>query len=138
MACYAMPCLLTCHVHAACATTITPLLQVQYDPREAQVSLLRREVELLRQENAYLKEALMQSGAAAAGGGGGGSAGMGMQGEFFWCMPEGRFTLFPNDFFNVRQVLRHSQPHVHNTAMPLPKYHLDMHDRHPTLLALIQ
>jgi hypothetical protein len=31
---------------------------VQYDPREAQISLLRREIELLRQENTLLKEQL--------------------------------------------------------------------------------
>lgn len=31
---------------------------VQYDPREAQISLLRREIELLRQENSLLKEQL--------------------------------------------------------------------------------
>lgn len=31
---------------------------VQYDPREAQVTMLRREIELLRQENGYLREQL--------------------------------------------------------------------------------
>jgi hypothetical protein len=31
---------------------------VQYDPKEAQISLLRREIELLRQENLLLREQL--------------------------------------------------------------------------------
>lgn len=31
---------------------------VQYDPREAQIAMLRREIELLRQENSLLKEQL--------------------------------------------------------------------------------
>jgi hypothetical protein len=35
---------------------------VQYDPREAQISLLRREIELLRQENSLLKEQLQNGG----------------------------------------------------------------------------
>lgn len=35
---------------------------VQYDPREAQISLLRREIELLRQENTLLKEQLRGAG----------------------------------------------------------------------------
>ena len=38
---------------------------VQYDPKEAQISLLRREIELLRQENLLLREQLR----AAHGGG---------------------------------------------------------------------
>jgi hypothetical protein len=38
---------------------------VQYDPREAQISLLRREIELLRQENGLLREQLRAGGAAA-------------------------------------------------------------------------
>ncbi|KAF6263170.1 Kif12 type kinesin-like protein [Scenedesmus sp. NREL 46B-D3] len=38
---------------------------VQYDPREAQISLLRREIELLRQENGLLREQLKAGGAAA-------------------------------------------------------------------------
>lgn len=38
---------------------------VQYDPREAQISLLRREIELLRQENSLLREQLRAGGAAA-------------------------------------------------------------------------
>jgi hypothetical protein len=39
---------------------------VQYDPREAQISLLRREIELLRQENTLLKEQL-RTGTGAGG-----------------------------------------------------------------------
>lgn len=39
---------------------------VQYDPREAQISLLRREIELLRQENTLLKEQL-RAGTGAGG-----------------------------------------------------------------------
>lgn len=35
---------------------------VQYDPREAQISMLRREIELLRQENSLLKEQLRTGG----------------------------------------------------------------------------
>lgn len=35
---------------------------VQYDPREAQIALLRREIELLRQENTLLKEQLRSGG----------------------------------------------------------------------------
>jgi hypothetical protein len=38
---------------------------VQYDPREAQISLLRRKIELLRQENSLLREQLRAGGAAA-------------------------------------------------------------------------
>eukprot|EP00882_Tetradesmus_deserticola_P018224 GHRQ01019573.1.p3 GENE.GHRQ01019573.1~~GHRQ01019573.1.p3 ORF type:complete len:111 (-),score=17.21 GHRQ01019573.1:817-1149(-) len=38
---------------------------VQYDPREAQISSLRREIELLRQENGLLREQLRAGGAAA-------------------------------------------------------------------------
>lgn len=38
---------------------------VQYDPREAQISLLRREIELLRQENGLLREQLRAGGAAS-------------------------------------------------------------------------
>lgn len=40
---------------------------MQYDPKEAQVALLRREVELLRHENGYLKEQL-RLGQGGAGG----------------------------------------------------------------------
>jgi hypothetical protein len=42
---------------------------VQYDPKEAQISLLRREIELLRQENGLLREQLRGGGGGAAHGG---------------------------------------------------------------------
>lgn len=35
---------------------------VQYDPREAQIAMLRREIELLRQENTLLKEQVRARG----------------------------------------------------------------------------
>ncbi|KAI8467963.1 MAG: hypothetical protein J3K34DRAFT_460139 [Monoraphidium minutum] len=50
---------------------------VQYDPKEAQISLLRREMELLRQENGLLREQLRGGGGGApprAGSPGGGGA----------------------------------------------------------------
>ncbi|GFR52859.1 hypothetical protein Agub_g15486 [Astrephomene gubernaculifera] len=39
---------------------------VQYDPREAQIANLRREIELLRQENTYLREQVRLGGTAGA------------------------------------------------------------------------
>ena len=39
---------------------------VQVDPKEAQTAALKREVQLLRAENAYLRDALTASGASTA------------------------------------------------------------------------
>ncbi|GIL79398.1 hypothetical protein Vretifemale_8687 [Volvox reticuliferus] len=40
---------------------------VQYDPKEAQIANLRREIELLRQENSYLREQLRLGGSLPSG-----------------------------------------------------------------------
>jgi hypothetical protein len=40
---------------------------VCYDPKEAQIALLRREIELLRQENSLLKEQLRGGGLCQGG-----------------------------------------------------------------------
>lgn len=41
---------------------------VQYDPKEAQIAVMRREIELLRQENSLLREHLTGSGAPEGSG----------------------------------------------------------------------
>ncbi|GBF90201.1 kif12 type kinesin [Raphidocelis subcapitata] len=58
-------------LYATRAKNIQNRPTVQYDPREAQISLLRREIELLRQENTLLREQLR------GGGGGAGAASRG-------------------------------------------------------------
>ena len=51
----------------ACLLRHTQLhVPVQVDPKEAQTAALKREVQLLRAENAYLRDALTASGASTA------------------------------------------------------------------------